>query len=126
MRGIIIWLLVLASMTSSETNAIQIRMRDDDEEKKTDEDSKEAADGDQKESEDDKEAVQTEADTKEKFNTDENGAVSLGSLPEAPKPKKKKDDDDDMSVSENMDSDEGSMINMVAQTEVMANQEDRL
>ena len=96
-------------------------------EKKTDEDSKEAADGDQKEGEDDKEAVQTEADTKEKFNTDENGAVSLGQPEQAPKPKKKKsDDDDDMNVSENMDADEGSMVNMVAQTEVMANQEDRL
>ena len=33
--------------------------------------SKEATEGE------DKEAVQTEADTKEKFNTDENGAVSL-------------------------------------------------
>ena len=42
---------------------------------------------------------------------------------EAPKPKpaKKKDDDDDLNVSENMDADEGSMVNMVAQTEVMAN-----
>jgi hypothetical protein len=56
MRGFIITLLLLASITSSQTNAVQIRVRDEDEdkkaedkgdeEKKTDDDSKEAAEGD--------------------------------------------------------------------------------
>ena len=83
MRGTFITLFVLASITSSQTNAIQIRVSDDeedkkvkeegDEDKKTDDDSKEAAEGEQA----DKEQVQTEADTKEKFNTDESGGISL-------------------------------------------------
>ena len=53
MRGTILTLYILALLTtSSQTNAIQIRVKDDDkvkeegdEEKKTDDDSKEAAEG---------------------------------------------------------------------------------